>query len=501
MNITLEPLAADLVLVVGMAAILTTDLVLPPGDKRLLGWGALYAFLAALLATFVMDLDGVAVNGAYVGDGVSILFKRVFLCGGALAAMGALQEQAERFTRRQGEYWLLMLSSVLGMSLMAGARDVLLLVVSFELMSIPLFVMAAWDRDDRLAVEGALKLYILGAASSVTLLFGVSLLTGMSNSTVIADIAAHAAQSSSPALLLGASLTLGGMGYKLGVFPFHTWVPDTYQGSSTPFVAFLSVAPKVAGLAALARLLIPGGNALLQGVLPMLITLTAATLVMGNLLALHQTQAKRLLAYSGVAHIGFLLLALATGSELGLAMLLFYVMAYLFTNMGAFMVVHAVAGQRTDDVSLFDGLYQRNGWLAMAMLLFLLSLAGIPFVSGFWAKLYVFLAAWEANFQWLVLLGALLSVVSLFYYLRLVQAMFMRPPPEQAPEVVPDWGTNAAIAICLVFVVGMGLAPGPFVSASNLAAHAFEMAAPSAEMTSALPGPAREPARQTAEAR
>ena len=474
MNIILGPLAADLVLVVGIGAILVTDLVLPPGDKRLLGWGALYALLAALLATFAMDLSGAAVNGAYVGDPVALVFKRIFFVGGALATMGALSEQAERFTRRQGEYWILLLASVLGMSLLAGARDLILMVVSFELMSIPLFVMAAWAREDRLAIEGAVKFYLLGAASSVTLLFGLSLLVGLSGSTLIADVAVHARDHASPALLLGAALTLGGMGYKLGVFPFHMWVPDTYQGSSTPFVSLLSVAPKAAALAALVRLLVPGAGALLQGVLPMVVTLAAATMVMGNLLALHQTQVKRLLAYSGVAHIGFLLMALATGTELGLGMLLFYLVAYLFTNMGAFLVVHAVAGDIGDDLHVFDGLYARNGWLAMAMLLFLLSLAGIPFVAGFWAKIYVFLAAWASDLQWLVLLGALLSVLALFYYLRVVQAMFMRPPPASSEAVVPDWGTNAAIAICLVFVVGMGLFPGPFVEASSNAARGFD---------------------------
>ncbi len=475
-DIILGPLAADLLLVVGIAAILVTDLLLPPGDKRLLGWGAIYALLTALLATFAVDLSGIAVNGAYVGDSVTVLFKQIFFAGGALAAMSALAVQSERFTRRQGEYWLLLLSSVLGMSLLAGARDVILLVVSFELMSIPLFVMAAWARDDRLAIEGALKFYILGAASSVTLMFGVGLLSGLAGTTEIAQIAAYAQTDMSPALLLGVALTLGGLGYKLGVFPFHMWVPDTYQGSSTPFVALLAVAPKAAGLAALVRLLFTGGSALLEAVAPMLVTLAAATLVMGNLMALHQTQIKRLLAYSGVAHMGFLLMALATGTEFGLEMLLFYLIAYLFTNMGAFLVIHAVAGDIGDDLTMFDGLFARNGWLAMAMLLFLLSLAGIPFVSGFWAKLYVFLAVWEGGLEWLVVLGAVMSVVSLFYYLRVVQAMFMRQPPGSAEPVVPDWGTNAAIALCLLFVVGMGLAPGPFVDASLEAARGFDIA-------------------------
>nr|MBX2798911.1 NADH-quinone oxidoreductase subunit N [Myxococcales bacterium] len=399
-----------------------------------------------------------------------------FLLAGALCAVGSLSEQARRFTRRQGEFWLMLLCSVLGMSLLAGVRDLVLLVVSFELMGVPLYVMAAWARDDRLAVEGALKLFILGAVSSVTLMLGISLLTGLSNGTAIHTVATYAAENPNPALLLGAALTLGGMGFKLGVFPFHMWVPDTYQGSSTPFVAFLSVAPKAAALAALVRLLFDGGNALLESVSPMIITLAAATLVMGNLFALHQTHVKRLLGYSGVAHMGFLLMALATGTQLGLAMMLFYLLAYLFTNVGAFLVLHAVQGDGTDELEHLNGLHARSGWLSMAMLLFLLSLAGIPFVAGFWAKMYVFVAAWAANMQWLVILGALLSVLALFYYLRVVVAIFMRPPATDAEPVVVDWGTNAAIGLCLLMILIMGVMPGPFVEASSTAAAGFETA-------------------------
>ena len=270
------------------------------------------------------------------------------------------------------------------------------------------------------------------------------------------------------------TVALAGMGFKIGVFPFHMWVPDTYQGSTTPFVAFLAAAPKAAGIVAIIQVLFAGERSLLAGVTTMLIALAVVTLLAGNLLALNQSNVKRLLGYSGVAHMGFLLMALATGAAEGLATLLFYIVAYLFTTVGAFLVVHAVASQGGDDsIASFDGLGRRSGWLGMAMLVFLLSLAGIPFAVGFWAKLYVFVVAWSAGMQWLVVVAAVLSVLALFYYLRVARAMFMNPPPEGAPTVRADFATNVGIMVCLAAVVGAGLYPAPLVEAAQSAATAF----------------------------
>lgn len=474
MNLSLTPLLADLVLAGGAGAVLVADLILPHGDKRILGWATLGVLLATFALTFGVDLTGPALGDAYVGGPMPVLLKRIFLAGGALAVLGAHTHVAEGYPRRQAEYYLMILASVLGMSLLAGARDLILLVVCFELMGIPLYVLAAYARTERAAVEGALKLFLIGAVSSVTILLGLSMLMGLAGSTSIAVVTQHAAAHPSPLLMLGGALALGGMGFKLGVFPFHMWVPDTYEGAGTPFVAFLAVAPKAATLAALAQLLLATDGALLATVWTPIVFLATATLIVGNLAALNQSNVKRLLAYSGVAHMGLLLMALVTGTELGLGMLLFYLMAYLFTNVGCFLVVHAVRRAGGDDsVASFDGLARRSSWLAMAMLLFLLSLAGIPFVAGFWAKIYVFFAAWAAGLQWLVVLGALLSVLALFYYLRVARAMYMNPNTSGDDGLVVDLPTNVAIAVCLALVVGMGLVPGPFVAAASVAAQGF----------------------------
>ena len=468
--VNLFPFAADIVVLVGILAILVLDLLLPHGDKRVLGGLTILTLVLAFAVTLFYPMDGEAWGGAYVGTPMALFFKRIFYVGGILGTLGVRQQAITEFTRRQGEYFALILVSVFGMSLLPGVRDAILLVVAFETMGIPLYVLSAYARDDKKAVEGALKLYLVGAASSATMLFGLSLLFGLAGSTSLVAIAQHVGAHPSPLAMVGTVLVLGGMGFKIGVFPFHMWVPDTYEGSRTPFVAFLSAAPKVAGFALLLQLLLPAGGALLHLTLPVLMTAAVMTLFVGNFFAIRQSNVKRLLAYSGIAHVGFLLLALATGTELGIASLMFYSAGYLFTNMGAFLVVHAVATAGGDDsVESFNGLFRRSGWLSLAMLCFLLSLAGIPFVVGFWAKLFVFMAIWQAGYPALVLLGAGLSVLALFYYLRVVRAMFMTTPKSDA-HITVDFATNAAIALCLAGVVGVGIYPTPVFEAARLAA-------------------------------
>ncbi len=471
----LAPLQADLLLVVGMFAVLIADIAMPAGEKRVLGWATVATLVVALIGTFALDVHGTALSGAYVGDGVAMFFKRVFLLGAAVAVLGSLDAVARDFPRRQGEYWLMLLSSVLGMTLLAGARNLILLVVSFELMGLPLYVLAAFPRRDRRASEGALKLLMTGVVSTALTLYGISLLSGLASTTSIDGVAAYVTGNPNPLVTLAAIVAVGGMLFKIGVFPFHMWVPDTYQGSSTPFVAFLSSAPKAAGLIALVQVLLARDHALLDSAYLPLLAIATATLVMGNLLAIRQDHIKRLFAYSGVAHMGFALVALSLGTAEGLSTLLFYVAVYVFTSIGAFLVVHAVrqGGGGDDTLASFDGLGRRNGWLALAMLTFLLSLGGIPFVAGFWAKLYVFMAAWAGGLAWFVVLGALISVLALFYYMRVARAMYMQPTPEGAGPIEVDFSTNVGIALSLAVVVGLGLYPTPVIESAQRAAEWF----------------------------
>jgi len=348
-----------------------------------------------------------------------------------------------------------------------------LLVVCFEMMGIPLYFLAAWGKNDSgspFASEAGLKLYLVGAVSTAVTLFGLALTAGLAGTTSLSGLAAvH----TSPLFALGMLLVLGGIGFKIGLVPFHMWVPDTYQGAETPFVAFLSVAPKVSGITALCLIFFEGfgaghGHARTWG--PALIAVCIATMALGNLLAVPQTNAKRLLAYSGVAQMGYVLLALTAGTSYGMGIALFYLAGYVFTNMGAFLVLHAMqTGGAGEEVTSFDGLARRTPWLAGALLIFLLSLAGIPFVVGFWAKLYAFMAAWQAGLFWLVGVGALLAVVGLFYYLQIARAAYLTPPRDTTPiHVAP--ALKLAIILCVIAVVAAGAYPGPILDAAVAAA-------------------------------
>ncbi len=480
----LKPLILELWLGVGIVLLLLGDLVLPAARKRLLGYAAAALPLALLVASFFVDVEGSAFGGAYQGGAWVLFFKRVFLVSATLGVVGAVDHLARTTPHRQGEYYLLLLFSLVGMMILPGARDLILLVIAFELMGIPLYLMAAYGKSEAeertagtsdapglsLAAEAGLKLYLIGAASTTILLFGAGLLAGVAGTTSLAGIAGA---TSSPLLMLGAMLMLGGMAFKIGAAPFHMWVPDTYQGAQAPFVAFLSVAPKAAGIAAIAAVFFGalGGHA--SRWLPAVAAMSVASMLIGNFLALHQTSARRLLAFSGVAQIGYVLLGLSAGTANATAMVLFYLAAYVATNLGAFLIVHAVsANEGGDDLAGFEGLSTRAPWLSAALLLLLLSLAGIPFVVGFWAKLYIFAAALKADLTWLVVFGAVLAVVGLFYYLRIVKAMYMAKPRRTEPIRVSP-GVAMGIAASVAVAVGAGLWPGPLVAAAERAANVF----------------------------
>lgn len=474
----LAPLSLDILLTGGILLVLVADLLLDGESKKALGWLTALVLGTVLIASYDENLGtrGIAVFGKYEGGAWPLYIKRIFLVAGLIATLGSLEEVNRRFHRRQGEYWLLLLFSLLGMTLLPGARDLVLLIVCFELMGIPLYLLAGYAKNEpgpdgsQKGPEAALKLYLVGAASTGLTLFGLSLVYGLAGTTEFAGLDATP---DSPLLTLGLTMVLAGLGFKIGMVPFHTWVPDTYEGASTPFVAFLSVAPKLAGFSALISVFIGGFAHHGHIWIPILLGVSAVTMGLGNLLAIPQKNVKRLLAFSGVAQIGYMLLALASRDADGVGILLFFAAGYTVTNMGAFLVVHAVASSGAgEDIESFDGLAQRSPWLALAMLLFLLSLAGIPFVVGFWAKFYVFMAAWQAGFVGLVVAGAVLAVLGLFYYLQVARAMYMRPAGHR-PVVSAHGGLGLAIALCLLMVVVMGLFPAPFVDGAIQASSAF----------------------------
>ena len=457
----MSALALEIGLAVLMLAIFVVG-VISRGDDRRIGVISAIGVLVLTVASLFLEPSTSSVRGAFVLDGLAIFAKQLFLLATFIGILGSLSLPDPAFRRRAPEYYFLLLASLLGMLVLVSARELILLFVAFELMSIPLYVLSGFLKREAEAVEAALKFFLVGTVSSAILAYGLSFVYGAARTTALADVA-RALAAPSPLLLLGMFLVLGGFGFKIAAFPFHMWVPDTYEAASTPFVAWLSVAPKAAGFVAIFRVYLEGVGDRVTLWVPVVAGLAVITMTAGNLMALPQQNSKRLLAYSGIAHIGYMLVGLAAASASGTAMILFYLVAYVFGNMGAFLVVESVAqAEGSVNLDALRGLAQRSPLLALAMLLCLLSLGGIPFVAGFWAKLYVFWAAAQAGLYWLVLVGAVLTVVALFYYLILARRMYI-DAPQRPSRISVSPPLALAILLCVAGVVGLGVYPKPLV--------------------------------------
>jgi len=461
----METLAA-LGLEVGLGALMLVVLLLgifrPEVPDRRAGTVSLAGLLLLTAASFAVSPGASLFGGSFVIDPLALFSKRLFLVSAAVSVLATLGLSSPRFARRGAEYHFGLLASLLGMLVLASARDLVLLFVAFELMSIPLYFLTGFQKKEETAGEGALKIFLVGSISSAILLYGFSFLFGATGSTELSAIA-HSLGTGNVLVNLGLVLALAGLGFKIAAVPFHMWVPDTYEAATTPFVAWLSVAPKAAGFVVIFRLYIEGmGDTALVWV-PLISALAALTIVAGNLMAIPQTNVKRMLAYSGVAHIGYMLMGLAAVSAAGVGMVLFYLVAYLFGNMGAFLVVQAVgSSEGSDNMASYRGLAQRSPVLALSLLIFLLSLGGIPFVAGFWAKLFIFRAVIDRQMYGLALLGAIATIVALYYYLVLSSRMYVEEPEKKTPVELPR-PLFLAILVCALGTVVMGVYPEPWV--------------------------------------
>ena len=459
------PMVPEVALFVLAVIVLVVGLIRQRDSGQIIGWLTLIGLLVTLGLTFMAREGQSLFGGSFVNDSLAIFSKELFLSAAALSVLASLTLGQRVFERRAGEYHFVLIASVLGMLVLASARELILLFVAFELMSIPLYVLTGFVKREDAPPEAALKFFLVGTASSAVIVYGISFIIGVTGSTELSAIPLAMAGNDSM-MLLGMTLLLAGLGFKIAAFPFHMWAPDAYEAASTPFVAWLAVAPKAAGFIAIIRLYVEGVGAAALVWMPVVAAVAGMTIITGNLMAIPQHNIKRLLAYSGIAHIGYMLVGLAALTANGIAMVLFYLIAYLFGNMGAFFVVEAVArSENSEEIDAYKGLAQRSPLLALAMLVFLLSLGGIPFVAGFWAKLYVFLAAIDRGMYGLVFLGAVLTVVALYYYLVLASRMYI-DAPEKPARVILAAPLMLAILVCAVGVVVMGLYPEPWVRAA-----------------------------------
>ncbi|MDD5560297.1 NADH-quinone oxidoreductase subunit N [Candidatus Methylomirabilis sp.] len=457
----------EVVLSLVAMVILMLDFIAPKGGRDWLG----YLSILGVLVTFMTLIGqwGVtqpAFSGQYLSDPFAFFFKIVFLVSAALIllmSIGYLKSEGIE----KGEFYGLILFATLGMMLMVSAVDLLILYIGLETMSISIYVLAGFLKREQRSSEAALKYLLMGGFSSAIMLYGIVMLYGLTGTIGLREIAStlSADAVSNPALILGMVMLVAGFGFKIAAVPFHMYLPDVYEGAPTPVVALLSAASEVAGLAILLRVFLVAIPGLQDRWTFLFYLLSLITMTVGNVVAVVQSNIKRMLAYSSIAHIGYLLIGLVAGRELGISATLLYTLIYALMTLGAFamvilLCVGEVKGERIDD---FTGLAQRSPMAAAAMLIFLLSLAGVPPTAGFVGKLYLFGAAIERGYVWLAVIAVMNSAISLFYYMKVVMAMYMRDLPPQGLTLSSSRPLRLALLVTLAGTIAIGIYPGPFL--------------------------------------
>jgi NADH-quinone oxidoreductase subunit N len=464
----LMPLLPELVLVGAAFALLLLDLFLSERQRvvvHVLGIATLIA-VAGMLA---MDVggQGTVLNGMFIRDDMADVLKWVACVISAAALVYTWSFLRERGLYK-GEIPVLMLFSVAGMMLLISAGNLVMVYLGLEMLALCSYALVAIDRDSPLASEAAMKYFVLGSLASGMLLYGMSLVYGATGSLDLAAI--HSAATSMPMLLTGMVFMVAGIAFKFGAAPFHMWLPDVYHGAPTPITLFIGAAPKLAAFAMAYRLLEAGVGPLDEQWRLLLSGIAALSLVVGNLIALAQTNLKRMLAYSTVSHVGFLLMGLAGGGAVGYSAGMFYAISYAVMAAAAFgiIVVLSRRGFEADRIEDFKGLNARSPWMAGLVLCVMASLAGVPPFLGFWAKLAVLRAAWEGGQIWLVIVGIVFAVIGAFYYLRVIRAMYF-DEPESADGREPmtqrdDLSLRVVFAVNALALLVLGLAWNPIMA-------------------------------------
>ncbi len=431
---------------------------------------AYWLTLLALIITGILTVNtynasAYAFNGMVFTGHFPAFFEIVFVCSSALSVLLS-KPYLEKENLHFGEFYTLLVFATIGMMLMASARDLMVLFLGLELMSISLYVLAGYARSDAKSNEASLKYFLLGAFATGFFLYGISLVYGATGTTNLATILSNFSSiENSPLLWVGAALILIGLSFKISAVPFHMWVPDVYEGSPTTVSGFMSTGSKAAAFAALVILFSYSVHPSWQ-LQTVIAYLAAFTMVLGNLIALVQQNIKRMLAYSSIAHAGYALVGIAAANTLGRTGVLYYMLAYTFMQIGAFGVVSVLENKegRYLNISDYQGLSQRHPFIAALMALFMFSLAGIPPFAGFFGKYYLFASAISANMTWLAVVGVLASVVSVYFYINVVVNMYFKDSPEEsAPAAISRLGATALVIAALA-VLELGITPGYIVA-------------------------------------
>ena len=486
----IDRIGPQIILMVAAGGILLGDLLLRDRNRGWLPVGVLGALTASgiwLVTLILRDREALAFDGTYSLDEFSIFFGFLFIGVAGLVTLASADYV--RKIRNQGEFWALLMLATGGMMLMAGARDLILIFVALELTSISQYVLAAFLKDDK-GSEAGLKYILMGAIASAVILYGMAFLFGIAGTTKliapdgaasISSLVLEGDPGTRAALIAAAVMLAAGRSFKVGLVPFHMWVPDVYEGAATPVAAFLSVGSKAAGFAVILRIFYQGFGIGPDGLVSsdwanVFAVLAAISMCAGNVLALVQTNIKRLLGYSSIAQAGNMAIgvaAIAAGSTLGASGVTFFLAAYALTNLGAFFAVLAISARiKSDEIEDYAGMGRRAPLLAAVLAISFVSLTGIPPTVGFVAKIYIFNAAVQSDLVWLVIVAVLNSALSAYYYLRVVRHMYLAPAPVEG-DIRPGPWLTASLAATGVGVLVVGLVPTPLLDAAQRAVTAL----------------------------
>lgn len=463
-------------LVVLAAILLVVDLVWKPQTRRWFGWltAAGVLVIMALAIIFSQPAEPTLIWGGMLRFDMSgFVFRMLFLAGAGLTALLAAHTDSIKL---HGEFYALMLVSTLGMSMMASAADLIMLFLAIETTSIPLYVLAGFILRDQKSVEAGIKYLLFGSMASAILLYGFSLLYGFTGTTRLYDLGSAIQAANLPVGMVAGvlGLLLVGFAFKVSAVPFHFWAPDVYQGAPTPVAGFLSTASKAAGFAALMRVMVVAFPDQIPLWNTMIAIIAAASMFVGNYLALAQKSLKRLLAYSSIAQAGYILIGVASGSEFGSLASSYYLIAYLVTNLAAFGVAAWVEHNTgSDEFSAIAGLSRRAPVIGLVMIAAMLSLGGIPPFAGFFGKVLVFASAIEEGMIWLALVGIFNAIIGLYYYLVVLKTIYVNEPIEQKKLPQPALSWRLAMAVCVAGILILGFLYGPFYTYAQSIATAI----------------------------
>ena len=472
-------IGTEIEIVVLMLITLAMDLLLPrEASRRNIGYVVLVGLAAILIYTFGQYHIGPSMTffgGLFFVDNYALFFKQLFLVGMFFTILFSL-EYAEKLLRYRGEFYALLLSALLGMCVMASANDFVTTFVGLELMTVSFYILVGARMTSADSSEAAVKYLIVGAGSTAVMLYGMSLVYGAAGSLVFSEVCRNV-HLFYAAGLAGVVMVIIGFFFKLSVIPFHMWAPDVYQGAPTPVTALLAMGSKAAGIAVFMRILYTAFPILGNFWLPILAGFAALCMIGGNIMAIRQTDLKRMLAYSSIAQAGYMMVGIVSADLAGMKAVLFYAMLYVFANLGAFAVITVLdterGGTSRKDIT---GLAQAAPLLAAVMTISLLSMAGIPPTAGFAGKIYLFTSVVERGYLWLAFVGFVMSMISVYYYLMVAKAMYRDLTPEEAEYAAPvhvPMTVRAAVLISVIATIGLGVCPECLATLTNAAVQTF----------------------------